>query len=234
MTVVRDVDERGVATLTFDDGKVNAFDTAFFADLEAALDACADDAAVVLAGRPGMFSAGLDRRVLDAGDEGAIGDLLVVLGRTTLRVWTEPRPLVAAVTGHAVAAGTILAMACDHVVAADGDHRWGLLETTIGFPMPRFVLEVAARTVRPDRLDDLVLSGALLTPEAAVEAGFADVVVPAEQTVAAARERAAELAELPRHAYAATKRRLRGAAAERAEHGLAEDVAALLAERAGG
>ncbi|HEY8338560.1 MAG TPA: enoyl-CoA hydratase-related protein, partial [Egibacteraceae bacterium] len=128
----------------------------------------------------------------------------------------------------------ILAMACDHVVAAAGDFKWGLLETTIGFPMPRFVLDIAERTVRADRLDDLVLSGTLLTPEEAVEAGFADVVVPAEETVAAAQERAAELAALPRHAYAATKRRLRGAAAERATRGLVEDVAALLSERAGG
>lgn len=234
MSIVRATDARGITTLTVDDGKVNAYDAAFFAELDAALDDCAGDAAVVIAGRPGMFSAGLDRRVLDAGDDAAIGDLLVALGRTTLRVWTEPRPLVAAVTGHAVAAGTILAMACDHVVAAAGDFKWGLLETTIGFPMPRFVLDIAERTVRVDRLDDLVLSGTLLTPEEAVEAGFADVVVPAEETVAAAQERAAELAALPRHAYAATKRRLRGAAAERATRGLVEDVAALLSERAGG
>lgn len=231
MTIAREVDAGGIATLVLDDGRVNAFDAAFFAALDAAFDACAEDAAVVVAGRHGVFSAGLDRRVIDGGDDDAIAALLVAFGRSMLRVWTEPRPVVAAATGHAVAGGTILAMACDHAVAAAGDHRWGLVETTIGFPIPRFVLEIAARSVRADRLDDLVLPGALVGPDAAVEAGFADVAVPVEQVVALAQDRARELAALPRPAYAATKARLRGDAAERAGAGLVDDVRALLAER---
>lgn len=231
MAVLRTVDERGVATLTLDDGKVNAFDPAFFAALDDALDACADDAAVVVAGRAGVFSAGLDRTLLGTGDDDAIGDLLVAFGRSMLRLWTEPRPVVAAATGHAVAGGTILAMACDHAVAAE-DGYWGLTETRIDFEVPYFGLALARANVRADRLEDLLLPGERVTAEQAVAAGFADVVVAADQVLPDAQERARELAQLPARAYAGTKHRLRGDAARSALAGLADDISALTAHLA--
>ncbi|MDP9405031.1 MAG: enoyl-CoA hydratase-related protein, partial [Actinomycetota bacterium] len=169
MRITRRVDAQ-VATLTVDDGKVNAFDRDFFDELDAALDECADDAAVVIAGRPGMFSAGLNTKRMAQLDDAGMSDLLVAFGATMLRVWLEPRPVVAAVTGHAVAGGTILAMACDHAVAAAGDYAWGLTETTIGFPLPSWVIALARGNVRADRLDDLLLPGRTVGPDAAVEA----------------------------------------------------------------
>ncbi|MBA2528631.1 MAG: enoyl-CoA hydratase/isomerase family protein, partial [Euzebyales bacterium] len=167
MTIERTVAD-GVATLTLDDGKVNAFDVAFFASLDAALDGCAGDDAVVIAGREGMFSAGLNTRVMAGLDSDGMADLLVAFGRTMVRVWLEPRPVVAAVTGHAVAGGTLLAMACDHAVAAEGDFRWGLTETTIGFPLPGWAVAIARGNVAADRLDDLLLPGRSVTPAEAV------------------------------------------------------------------
>src|SRR5690606_21396079 len=121
---------------------------------------------------------------------------------------------VAAVTGHAVAGGTFLAMACDHAVAADGDFRWGLIETTIGFPMPQWGIAVARANVRADRVEDLILPGRTTSPAEAVEVGFADELADASEVVALAQERARELAELDRATYAETKRRLRGPIAE--------------------
>jgi enoyl-CoA hydratase len=230
VAITRSVPEPGLAVLHIDDGKVNAFDRAFFAELGAGLDDCVDDAAVVLTGREGVFSAGLNTRVLAGLDDAGLQALLEDFGRAMLRVWLEPRPLVAAVTGHAVAGGTILAMACDHAVAADG-YRWGLTETTIGIPMPRFVLAIAGGNVAADRLDDLVLPGRLVTTAEAVEAGFADVACPPEQVLVRATARARELAVLPPRAYAATKRRLREPSAGAALEGLAADSAAVVAER---
>jgi enoyl-CoA hydratase len=231
VTITRTVDDAGVANLALDDGKANAFDFEFFDELNDALDACADDAAVVIGGREGMFSAGLNTKLLASLDDAGIGELLAAFGRTMLRVWLEPRPTVAAATGHAIAGGTILAMACDHTVAAEGDFRWGLSETTIGFPVPRWVLVIARGNVRADRLDDLVLSGTLITPADAAGVGYADVVAPAGQVLSAAHARARVLAELPRRAYAATKQRLRREAADAALAGLGADTRALLAER---
>lgn len=221
----------GVASLVIDDGKANAFDLAFFAELDAALDECAGDAAVVLAGRPGMFSAGLNVKVLATLDPAGMHELLVAFGLTMHRVWLEPRPVVAAVTGHAVAGGTILAMACDHAVAADGEFRWGLTETTIGFAMPTWALAIARGNVRTDRLDDLILPGATVGPADAVGCGYADALAPPDRVLEVALERARQLATLPRATYAETKRRLRGPASAAALANVAEDITGMLAAR---
>ena len=232
MSIQRVVADDGVATLTMDDGKVNAFDAAFFARLDEALDACSDDAAVVIAGRPGMFSAGLNTKTMAALDAGGLNEMLVQFGRTLLRVWLEPRPVVAAVTGHAIAGGTILAMACDHAVAADGEYGWGLTETTIGFPLPRWIIALARGNVRADRVDDLLLPGRMVGPADAVEVGFADEVQPAEQVLETAVAHAQALAALPRATYAETKRRLRGDVVETALAQLEEDTRSALQVRA--
>ncbi len=214
MDITRTVTD-GVATLRLDDGKVNALDIAAFAAIDRVLDACADDHAVVLAGRDGVFSAGLDRRLLD-GPADDLRALAAALTRTTMRLWTEPRPVVAAATGHAIAAGTILALACDHVVATEGDFRWGLNETAIGLVLPQWVVDLARANLRSDRLERLLLPGRLVTARDAVDVGFADELAPVADVVDRAVARAAALAELPRHVYAANKHRLRGAAAEAA------------------
>ena len=214
MTVTRTVED-GIAVVTLDDGKVNALDVDVFTALDRALDACADDSAVVLCGRDGVFSAGLDRALLSAPTR-VLRKLATAMTRTTMRLWNEPRPVVAAVTGHAIAAGTILALACDHVVAADGDARWGLNETALGLVLPPWVVDLARSTVRADRLEGLVLPGRIVGVREALEVGFADELAPAADVRTRAVARAAALAELPRAVYAANKRRLRGAAADAA------------------
>jgi enoyl-CoA hydratase len=220
MVITRTVED-GVAVVTLDDGKVNALTVEAFEALDTALDACADDVAVVLCGRGGVFSAGLDRTLL-TGPPAELERLAVALTRTTMRLWTEPRPVVAAATGHAIAAGTILALACDHVVAAAGDFRWGLNETAIGLVLPQWVVDLARSNVRADRLEGLVLPGRLVDVREALEVGFADELAPADEVRAWAVARAAALAELERPVYAANKQRLRGVAAQAALAALEE------------
>ena len=231
MSIERRVGDDGVATLIMDDGKVNAFDADFFGRLNAAFDDCADAAAIVLAGRPGMFSAGLNTKTLAALDTDGMTDLLVQFGNTMMRVWLEPRPVVAAATGHAIAGGTILAMTCDHAVAAEGDYRWGLTETTIGFPLPNWIIAIARGNVASHRIDDLLLPGRLVGPAEATEVGFADVTAAADDVVAVAEAAARELAALPLATYAETKRRLRGAAAEAGLRDVEADIRGLLGQR---
>ena len=231
MTISRSTNDSGVATLVMDDGKVNAFDVAFFTELDQVFDACADDAAIVLTGRPGMFSAGLNMKTMATLDEDGMTDLLVRFGRTMLRVWLEPRPVVAAVSGHAIAGGTILAMTCDHAVAAAGDYRWGLTETTIGFPLPSWIIAIARGNVAAHHLDDLLLPGQMVGPDRAVEVGFADVVASEDQVMEIATARALELAALPRPTYAETKRRLRGGAVDAVLADVEADIRSLLGQR---
>lgn len=217
----------GVLTITFDDGKRNVLGMDACAALSAVLDEHPDEAAVVLAGREGAFSAGLDRSVLASGDLSAVRVLLVEVGRCLMRWWTEPRPTVAAATGHALAGGTLLAMACDHAVASEaGD--WGLIETQIGLELPAFAIALARHRLRADRFERLLLPGARLDAAGACEAGFADVVVPPQEVIAHAQQHAATLAALPARAYGGTKRRLRQADADAVLAGLDADIDALL------
>jgi enoyl-CoA hydratase len=231
VTISRSTDDHGIATLVMDDGKVNAFDVAFFSDLDGAFDACAEDAGIVLTGREGMFSAGLNMKTMATLDDDGMTDMLVAFGRTMLRVWLEPRPVVAAVSGHAIAGGTILAMACDHAVAAEGDFRWGLTETTIGFPLPEWIIAIARGNVAAHHLDDLLLPGQMVGPAEAVQVGFADAVAAPDQVMETATARAQELVALPRATYAETKRRLRGDAVGSVLDGMETDIRALLSQR---
>jgi enoyl-CoA hydratase len=228
ITTATDGDDLVVVTL--DDGKVNAFDVPFFTELDAALDEH-PDRALVIAGREGMFSAGLNVKTMATLDIDGLTDLLVHFGRTMHRVWLEPRPVVVAATGHAIAGGTILAMCADHAVAAEGSFGWGLTETTIGFPLPDWIIAIARGNVRADRLDDLILPGTTVPPAAAVAVGFADVAVPADAVMETALSRARELAKLPRSAYAETKRKLREPASKASLADVEDDIRALLAKR---
>lgn len=219
----------GVLTLTMDDGRKNALNIEAFDAIGAAFDAATEEArAIVLAGNGEIFSAGLDVKFMASADRAQLHDLLVRFGRTLMRVWTEPRPTVAACTGHAVAAGTMFAMACDHAVASEGDYAWGLTETQIDFEMPHFGLALARANVRADRLEDLLLPGARIGAATAVEVGYADEAVAHDKVVARAQEKAAELAQLPPNAYAGTKMRLRGMASEAVLAGLDDDIHDLL------
>lgn len=219
----------GVLTLSMDDGKKNALDIDAFAAITAAFDGAGPEAkAIVLTGREDIFSAGLNVKFMAAASRDQLHELLVSFGRTLMRVWTDPRPTVCAASGHAVAAGTMLAMACDHAVAAEGPFAWGLTETRIDFEMPHFGLALARQNVRADRLEDLILPGAQIDAAAAVEAGYADELAAPADVLDRAREKAAELAELPPNAYAGTKLRLRGMARDAVLHGLEDDITALL------
>jgi enoyl-CoA hydratase len=218
----------GVFTVTMDDGAKNVLDPDAFAALIAVLDEAPDARAVVLTGREGVLSAGLDLKYMLANGREGTRELLVGFGTCLMRWWTDPRPTVCAATGHAIAAGTMFAMACDHAVAAEGGW-WGLTETQIDFELPLFAIALARANVRADRLEDLLLPGARIDAAAACEAGYADELVAPDEAVARAQARARELAALPPRAYAGTKRRLRGQAAAAVLAGLDDDIAALTA-----
>lgn len=228
MTIQTKVED-GLLTVTMDDGAKNALTPEVFGDLIAALDDHPDAAAVVLTGREGIFTAGLNVKWMAANGRAGVERLLVDFGECLMRWWTDPRPTVCAATGHAIAAGTMLAMACDHAIAADGEHWWGLMETQIDFEMPRFGIVLSQHNVRQDRLEDLILPGARIDAATAVDVGFADQLAPPGQVLVRAQQHARSLTQLPQRAYAGTKQRLRAAAAAQVRAELGEDIAALTA-----
>jgi enoyl-CoA hydratase len=220
----------GILTVTLDDGAKNALDIDTFEGLIAAFDGADDDVdAIVVAGREGILTAGLNIKWMAAAGRGDIQRLLTTFGRAMIRIWTEPRPTVCAATGHAVAAGTMLAMACDHAVAAEGEFAWGLTETRIDFELPEFGILLARHNVGADHLEDLLLPGRRVDAATAVGVGFADELAPSDEVVDRATAVARELAELPARAYAGTKHRLRGDDAATVLGRLQDDITALTA-----
>jgi enoyl-CoA hydratase len=220
----------GVLTLTMDDGAKNALDIDAFRAITAAFDAAGDDArAIVLAGRDGILSAGLNVKWMATAGRDGLHTLLTEFGRTMMRIWTEPRPTVCAATGHAVAAGTMLALACDHAVAAEGEYAWGLTETQIDFELPVFALALARHNLAANHFEDLLLPGRRVDAATAVAVGYADEAVPVTDVVARAQAVAAELAALPARAYAGTKARLRAADADAVLASLETDIDSLIA-----
>ena len=202
----------GIASITMDDGKANALTFELFAGLRAAFDrAEADSAAVVLAGRDGRFSGGFDLATLLGGG----GDSLRLLREgfeLAHRVLAFPRPVVVACTGHAYAMGTFLLLCGDHRLGAGGaDHRITANEVAIGLTMPHAAVEVCRQRLTPAAFERAVLLSEVFGPEAAVEAGFLDVLVPPADLLPAAHDKATALLALDAAAFAATKARTRGA-----------------------
>ena len=195
----------GVAVLRLDDGKANALSHALISEINQAMDTANTDAkAVVIVGRDGMFSGGFDLLELRKGPDAALA--LVNRGAEMLnRVFTHPQPVVAGCTGHAIAAGAFLLLACDTRIGSHGDYRIGLNETAIGMALPVFGFELAKARLSRRHLTAAVTQATIYDPEGAMDAGFLDRTIPAEELLKAAVEEAARLAEFPAQAYAANK-----------------------------
>lgn len=218
-----------VATITMDDGKANAITLDVLAELHGALVRAAADPdahAVLITGRPGRFSAGFDLGVMTASQE-SMRELVIAGGRFMARLLLEPLPVVAACTGHALAAGALILLACDHRVGAAGDWKIGLNEVAIGMALPRWGVELGGYRLAPAEREWRMVLGQVGSPDEAVAAGFLDRVVPAEQLWDEARAVAARLAELRSGAVAGTKVRLRKAVAERMLEDMEGDLAAI-------
>jgi enoyl-CoA hydratase len=214
-TLVSYAQDGPIAEIGIDDGKVNALSPTLLGELGAALDrAEADGAVVVLAGRDGVFSGGFDLGVLAAGGEDAF--TMVRTGfETAARLLSFPRPVVVACTGHAIAMGSFLLLSADvRIGAAGATHRFTANEVRIGLTLPDTAIEICRQRIAPQHLGRVTLLSEVYGPEAAVEAGFLDRVVPPGDVRSAARTLAAELAELDMGAHAATKRKVRGATLE--------------------
>ncbi len=221
-----------VAVIRVDDGKANALGHRVIDDIDAALDrAVADAGAVVIVGRPDRFSAGFDLAVMRGGSE-AVAGLVGAGARLFARIYTLEIPVVAACTGHAVAAGAILLMASDVRIGADGDYKIGLPEVTIGMVLPRFAVDLAQDRLSRRHLTAATMHGRVYSPVEATDAGFLDRVVAADQVESESRTAAAQLAEsVHRRAFAATRRNVRAATADKILTELEADLAGFFVEQ---
>lgn len=222
----------GVAVIRLDDGKVNVISHLVIDLLHRHLDLAEGEArSVAIVGRPGKLSAGFDLTEMTAGV--ARTRALVGAGGTLLmRIFGHPQPVVVAVTGHALAAGALLTLACDTRIGADGPAKIGLNETAIGMGLPRYATELAQARLAPGHLTRAAIQAEIYDPAGAVEAGYLDRVVPADECEGAAIAEARRLGELSTGAYSHTKLALRGAMIERVLAGIDADMASIVAPSA--
>lgn len=196
----------GVAVVAMDDGKKNAITQQALADLNVAFDkAEADAKAVVIAGRPGSFCAGFHLPTMTGGDVKAIAALARGGAELALRLWSFPKPLVAACTGHAFTIGAIWMCTCDTRIGEQGPFKIGMTETRMGMRLTPWALEPLKARLSQRLWIPSIVQARVYDPDGALEAGFLDEVVPAGQALERARGLAAELAALPAKAYAGNK-----------------------------
>lgn len=201
----------GIGEIRVDDGKVNAMSQAFFDEMNAALDRVEAERprALVLVGREGYFSAGLNVKLLPTLPPDELTRTLQSFGHTLLRVFAAPLPTVAAMTGHAVAGGLFLGFACDLRVLARGAYRLQANEHAIGLPLPSWAIAITESVVVGPAFVECMLHARAYSPEEALTGGFVTALADPNDVVAAARERAASLAGIDGRAYAASKQRVR-------------------------
>ncbi len=213
MSLVR-IEPRGeIVVLTLDRPRANAFSPELGEELSAALTDSTEAGAVVLASSlPGMFSAGWDLPRLISLDRASFEAFVAGYCDLVRQVFAFPRPVVAALAGHAIAGGLILAGAADERIAAEGRGEVGLSEVLLGVPVPACLLEIFRHAIGPRATERLASTGENLSMERALATGLVDRIVPAESLLSEALDRAHLLADRPAGAFTSIKQRARAGA----------------------
>ena len=207
-----DLQNRGnIGILRMNYGKANAFDLEFCQEIVHRLDDLSRSPlrALVITGRDRMFSAGVDLfRVLDGGSA-YLRVFLPALKRAFETLFCFPKPVVAAINGHAIAGGCVLACAADLRLMALESGRIGIPELLVGVPFPTLALEMVRMVVVPAHFHAFVFGGATLSPKEAKDMGIVDAAVDPEALLDQAVAQAESLAAIPPEVFALTKRQMR-------------------------
>lgn len=207
ITMLEVIDHGRVRELRLAHPPVNALRLETFDALADAVEAApaAGAKALVLTGRPGCFSAGLDVPHLLALPRAEVIQTFEGLFRTMRVLGTSRVPVAAGVTGHAPAGGAVLAIFCDYRVMAEGAFTIGLNEVRVGLPVPPVIHAALARLVGMYRAERLCVAGALLSPGDALQIGLVDEVVPGDTVNERAMDWCNSLLDLPRPAMTRTR-----------------------------
>jgi enoyl-CoA hydratase len=219
------LDRTGAVTiLKIDRPPANAMSLELLDDLVAALRQVEEDppAALVLSGRDGFFSAGVDLKAVPGYGPEEQRRSVEGINEMALRTYALPCPVVGAVTGHAIAGGLVLALCADLRVASTSG-KYGLTEVKVGVPFPQAAIGVVRAELAPSAARALALGNALVDAAECVRLGVFDEAQEPAAVTARALELAGTLAEFPADVYARTKRELRGATIEQLRRSAAED-----------
>jgi len=215
-TLVETEDRGGVRVLRLCRPPVNALDLELAQAADRAVAGAGADArctGVVLTGLPGVFSAGIDTREVPAYDAEKRAAMLRTINRTVLALYGLRKPVVAAISGHALGGAFVLMLACDVRLVARGPFKLGLTEAEAGIPFPAGPLAVVRAELAPAQLRTLALGSLTAGPESEAFAGIIDRVVEPSDLLEAAFGEVRRLSALP--AFGRVKQQLRAATLER-------------------
>jgi enoyl-CoA hydratase len=204
----------GVTTVRIDHPPVNAFDLGLVDDAVATVRGV--QGPIVLTGTGTCFSAGVDLRAIIDGGADYTDRFLAAVSAAFLAVFDHPAPVVAAINGHAIAGGCVLAMAADVRLMSSG--LIGLSEVAVGVPFPVAALEVCRYAMGPS-VTGAVLRADNVDIRTAAERGWIDEVVAPDDLLARAVGTARALGQHPSTAYAAMKEQLHRHAREAIDAG---------------
>ncbi len=213
MTKMHYTIEDKIALITLDDGKMNVMNREFFQELNDCLDrALADKASVLIfTGRPGIFSAGLDLKLLPT--LSTIEEQIKfqkTFASVMLRVYMFPVPTIAAYAGHSIAGGAILSYACDRFMVGEGPYKIQINEVANKMLIPSWISLICRSSIPPQHWREALLHSRAYSPREAFERGIVDDLIKEEGKVMdAAKELARDLCKLDGKAYAFTKKFMR-------------------------
>lgn len=200
----------GILTLRLAHGKASAMDLELCQRLRTELESVAGSdevKAIVLTGSGSIFSAGVDLpRMINAGGD-YVPRFVEALVAVLRALFLFPRPVIAAVNGHAIAGGAIMAFACDYRLMSGG--RIGVPELLVGVPFPPLALEIVRFAIPQQHLQPMIYMGKTIEAEAARAMGIIDEVVTPERLMPRATEVATQLGAIAPQPFALTKQQLR-------------------------
>ncbi len=200
-----------VAIFKMTHGKANALDLEFCEAIAARLEEILTSSAraVVVTGQGRIFSAGVDLVRLLAGGPEYVRAFLPALSKAFEALFFFPKPLIAAINGHAIAGGCVLACTADRRLMARGSGRVGVPELLVGVPFPFIALETMRFGTAPQHFQGIMYGGSTLLPEDAMSRGLLDEIVEPQELMDRALAAAESLAGLVPEAFTLTKRLIR-------------------------
>ena len=195
-----------ISIITLDDGKANVFSPKMIQDVNECLDKVpTESGALIITGREGMFSAGFDSKIISAGDIQATMDMSLSGFKLLSRIFSFPRPILAACSGHGIALGTFLLCCCDYRVGVKGDFMIGANEMRTNMVIPIPILELISHRVSASHKYRAILGAEMYSIESGLEAGLIDEIVDPENLMETAMLKAKDLATMGHPSYTLTK-----------------------------
>ena len=192
--------------ITLNDGKAIVFSSQMTQDINNCLDKVSNEkGCLIITGKEGMFSAGFDLKTLQGGDVKLIQEMTLTGFKLLSRIFSFPRPVIAACSGHGIALGTFLLCCCDYRIGIKGDFMLGANEMRTNMVIPPPILELIKFRVAQSHKYRAVLGAEMYSLSDGKNAGLIDEIVEPEDLFRTAMEKAKDLATMGHPSYSLTK-----------------------------